>query len=406
MNNEMIKKEVIMPKLNDCRGDLSRQWFVYYSVFNPAVGKMQVYRDYKDFANYKTVAEKRKFATKRINYWRRKLLSGYNPFFEADKIKYKNLLRYQTTTRRAGSETETPKNFAFYSSRYLDYVKNTLQLRASTVTCYKSKLRIFGQFLTKKRINNVSIRYYNLDTINEFNQYLIDERKLEGKIMNDYNVYLKRFFKYCIKEEKIINVNPCDDVRKYIEVEKHHIAFNKVYIDKIRRKLEREDPWLWLMIQLLYGTLMRPKELRFLQIKHICWEDGTIHLPASIAKNKKDRVITIPDWLLDCLLDKNYNTFPEEYFVMSTNKKPGEKPASKNFLYNKHKAITKGQNIPDGYDLYSWKHTGVQHLLLASVDIKFIQNQLGHRSLDEMIPYCDELRSQANEEIRKKSPRL
>jgi integrase len=63
-------------------------------------------------------------------------------------------------------------------------------------------------------------------------------------------------------------------------------------------------------------------------------------------------------------------------------------------------------NLPHGYDLYSWKHTGVQRLLLASVDIKFIQLQLGHRSLDEMIPYCDELRSQANEEIRIKAPRL
>lgn len=406
MNHEMIKKEVIMPKLNDCRGDLSRQWFIYFSVFNPASGKMQPFRKYDGFAELKTVEERKKHAQKQIKKWKTKLLSGWNPFFEADKILYNNRLRYETRVRRTGSETETTKNFAYYSSRYLDHCRNILQLAPATITCYKSKLRIFGQFLTKRKISNVSIRFYNIDTINEFNKYLITDRQLDGKILNDYNEMLKRFFKHCIKEEKVITNNPCDDVRRYKESEKHHIAFNKAYIQRMRNTLINNDPWLWLMIQFLYGTLMRPKELRFLQIKHICWEDGTIRMPAEITKNDKDRVITIPDWLLDELLKAKYNEYPPEYYLMSKFKKPGEKPVSKNFLYKKHKAVTMGLNLPQGYDLYSWKHTGVQQLLLASVDIKFIQMQLGHRSLDEMIPYCDELRSQANEQIRVKAPRL
>ena len=395
-----------MPKLNDCRGDLSRQWFIYYSVLNPATGKMQSFREYNGFSELTTPDERYLFAKKLIKKWKTKLSKGYNPFFEADKILYNNRLRYQTRIRRDGSETETVKNFAFYSSRYLDFCANILKLSPSTITCYKSKLRIFQQFLAKKKINNVPIRLYNLDTINDFNKYLIQERKLEGKILNDYNIYLKRFFKYCIKEEKLIINNPAEGCRKYTEIEKHHIAFNTAYIERMRNILINKDPWLWLMIQILYGTLMRPKELRFLQLKHICWEDGTIRMPAQIAKNRKDRVITIPDWLLEELHKVKYNNYPDEFFLMSVNKKPGERPVSKNFLYNKHKAVTMSMNLPQGYDLYSWKHTGVQRLLLASVDVKFIQLQLGHRSLDEMIPYCDELRSQANEEIRIKAPRL
>jgi len=406
MNKEMIKKEIILPKFNDCRGDLSRQCFVYFSVFNPAIGKMQVFRKYEGFAELKTLDERKAHAQKIIKKWKAKLLSGWNPFFEADKIKFNNQLRYQTRIRVDGAEIESSKNFAFYSSRYLDHCQNTMKLRKPTITCYKSKLRIFGQFLAKKKINNVSIRFYNLQTINDFNKYLISTRELEGKILNDYNEMLKRFFKYCIKEEKVITLNPCEGVRRYQETQKHHVAFNKVFIERMRNTISTQDPWLWLIIQVLYGTLMRPKELRFLQMKHIMWEDGTIHLPADIAKNKLDRVITIPHWLLSILIQNNYNSYPGEYYFMTVNRKPGEKPVSKNFLYNHHKKYTTLLDLPKGYDLYSWKHTGVQRLLLASVDVKFIQLQLGHRSLDEMIPYCDELRSQANEEIRLKAPQL
>lgn len=406
MNTEMIKKEVILPKLNDCRGDLSRQWFVYFSVFNPATGKMQPFRKYDGFSELKTGEERNRHAKKVIRKWKVKLLSGWNPFFEQDKIKYKNLLRYQANDKKVGSYIESTKNFNYYSAKYLDFIINTKKLSKATYTCYKTKLRIFGQYLTKKKIDNISIRFFNLDTINNFNQYLIDERKLEGKILNDYNTHLKRFFKYCIVEEKAITINPAEGCRKYQEVEKHHIAFNPIYITRMKNITSAEDPWLWLMIKILYGTLMRPKELRWLQIKHIQWEDATIHMPAEITKNKKDRVITLPDWLFSDLLEAKYDKYPGGYYVMGKNKKPDGKPVSKNFLYNKHKAFTCRLNLPKGYDLYSWKHTGVQKLLLASVDVKFIQNQLGHRSLDEMIPYCDELRSQANEEIRKKSPKI
>ena len=36
------EKLVILPKLNDCNRDLSKQWFVYYSVHNPQTGEIEV----------------------------------------------------------------------------------------------------------------------------------------------------------------------------------------------------------------------------------------------------------------------------------------------------------------------------------------------------------------------------
>ena len=38
------KKIVILPKLNDAGGDLSKKWFVYYSVRDPRPDKMKRFR--------------------------------------------------------------------------------------------------------------------------------------------------------------------------------------------------------------------------------------------------------------------------------------------------------------------------------------------------------------------------
>ena len=35
------QKEIVMPHLNDCCGDLKKQWFVEYSIRNPKTGKME-----------------------------------------------------------------------------------------------------------------------------------------------------------------------------------------------------------------------------------------------------------------------------------------------------------------------------------------------------------------------------
>lgn len=198
MDREMIKREVILPKLNDCRGDITRQWFIYYSVLNPATGKMKCFRVYEGFTECKTADEKRRHGRKLVNRWKRKLLDGWNPFFEQDVVRYNSLIKYDQSIRSGGGAVETTRNFEYYSSMYLDFVRNTMERSPGTYTSYKSKLRIFGQYLKEAGIDNVNVRFYNLETIHGFNEWLQKKRGLQGKILNDYNEIVKRFFKYLL----------------------------------------------------------------------------------------------------------------------------------------------------------------------------------------------------------------
>jgi site-specific recombinase XerD len=406
MNTEMIKKEVIMPKLNDCRGDLSRQWFIYFSILNPATGRMKTFRKYDGFARLKTDKERRTFASKVIRKWEKKILSGWNPFFEQEKYRYTSLIRYDANAKNNGNVVESPRNFEYYSTRYLTHVKEVLKLRPSSYTTYKSKLRNFEFYLVERGIDKINLRFYNTETITDFNKWLMKKRNLEGKGINEYNEALNRFFKYMIREEKYLTVNPVDEVIRYQEKTVSHKAFNDTYIKEIRHRVEEKSPYIWLMCRMIYSCFTRPKELRLLQMKHFNWSDGTILMPAEISKNKRERLITIPNYLLKIFIEKGYTSFPGDYYLMSLQGEPGPEMVHRNWLYRKLKTVFKEMNLPKGYTLYSFKHTGVQQLARNKVDLVYIKGQLGHKSLDEMLPYIEELLMQGNDEIRYKSPEI
>jgi len=238
---QMTKNEVILPKMNTCKGDLSGNWYVYFSVLDPSTGKMKTYRKYDGFSEIKDTAGRKKHGHYLMRKWREKLLSGWNPIFEQDKVRYASLLRYDYDTRREESETESTKNFEYYSSRYLKFAREVAKIRPASYTTYKSKLRIFGQFLVKEKIESFHIRFYNLNTIREFNNHLIKDRKLEGKSLNDYNEALSRFFKYVIKEEKILTKNPVDDIQQYKEQGRHHKTYNGIYIELLKKEISKYD---------------------------------------------------------------------------------------------------------------------------------------------------------------------
>lgn len=406
MNTEMIKREVIFPKLNDAGGDIAQRWFVYFSVINPATGRMQAFRKYEGFALLKTDQERRKHATKVIRKWKAKLMRGWNPFFEQDKVKYASLIRYETEARRGQNIIDSTRNFEYYSTRYLHFVKNTIKRKSSTYTSYKSKLRIFGQFLSQKGIDKINTRFYNNDTIKDFNVFLINERGLDGKTLNDYNETLNRFWKHLILEENLVVENPVTGIRRYKETPVHHMAFNAHHIELLKNAILPKDPVLWLRLKMLYSTLLRPNEQRHLQMKHFSWSDGTILLPAELAKNDRARLITLPHYLYKELLALGYDKYPGEYYFATTGNGPGPENASKNYLYNKFKHYLMLLQFPKGYTLYSWKHTGVQMMKRSGIDNMFIKAQLGHASYDQMLPYIEELMTQGNDEIRHGAPEL
>ena len=78
------KTVVVLPHLADADGDLSKDWYVEYSMRNPFTGQMKRFREYAGFKKLKTAEERYELAKNVINELTRRMKSGWTPF---DRVK-------------------------------------------------------------------------------------------------------------------------------------------------------------------------------------------------------------------------------------------------------------------------------------------------------------------------------
>jgi hypothetical protein len=89
------KKIVILPKLNDAGGDLSKKWFIYYSVRDPRTDKMKRFREHSGLSQADET-ERRRCAGQQIRELTEKLKRGWSPFLDDKEAIYEDQLQYKT----------------------------------------------------------------------------------------------------------------------------------------------------------------------------------------------------------------------------------------------------------------------------------------------------------------------
>lgn len=101
----------------------------------------------------------------------------------------------------------------------------------------------------------------------------------------------------------------------------------------LKVELEETDPQLWLAAQFMFYCFIRPKELRFMKIKHLDLFEGRITLYADITKPNKTRIVDIQKTFLNKLISQyKLHKYNEEDYVFTILKEPGETPVGKNYF--------------------------------------------------------------------------
>lgn len=396
------QKLLIMPRLHDYGGDVSKQWFIFYSYRNPATGKMQRFRLYEGFTERSSAEEKRKYGLMVMERLRLKLQNGWSPFEDDPQVIYSDNLQYQQVARKFGRMRTGNKRFAFYSSQWLE---QRAGIRPSTYTTYKSKLRYFNEFLKKNKLEENDISEFSRDEARAFNIYLKRERKLSHKTINEYNVLMRAFFGY-LAGEGLIKVNPFTGIKPLKTETKHPRIYPKHLLEKISEVAAVTDPQLLFAIRIIFNCLIRPNELRQLRLGDIDFHAGKIRVAATIAKDKEERHVDVPDYIVKDMLINGFHLLPSAYFLITTKGLPGAAGVSRNFLHKRFQRLKKAAGIPKEYILYAFKHTGMVELKHSGADWLDIRNQAGHESLDQTIEYTMELMKEGSRHIREKAPKL
>ena len=207
-------------------------------------------------------------------------------------------------------------------------------------------------------------------------------------------------------ERDIIPHNPAVGIREEPEEIGGNTAYVPEQVATLKTAITEENYRLWLFIQFIFYGFIRPGEIGRIRIKFVNLESGKIFLPGNITKNRKPRHVQLSPAFKKYILEMNLGAYDPEHFVFGHNLVTGPMQLQKNYASALHTKIARKLKFGLEYTLYSWKHTGVIMHYLAGIDIKTLQNQLGHWSLQETDTYLKSLGVFDNQEFELKSPSI
>jgi site-specific recombinase XerD len=246
---------------------------------------------------------------------------------------------------------------------YLEKTKQELRLRNysfKTIKAYLSCLREYFDF-----------KKFNLEKIDEekIKQFLLNKqsKNYSSQTVNLYLNAIKFFYREILKIPQKINLKFAKRSKKLpIVLSREEI---KNIIESIKNQKHK------LIISLAYGAGLRISEVVNLKVKDVNLEELTIHLKD--AKGKKDRITIFPEKikidLLSLITDKNLNDY---VFESERGGKLTERTAQKIF----ENAIRK-VSIKKDATFHSLRHSFATHLLENGVDVRYVQELLGHRNI-------------------------
>ncbi|MBD3329835.1 tyrosine-type recombinase/integrase [Candidatus Dojkabacteria bacterium] len=130
-----------------------------------------------------------------------------------------------------------------------------------------------------------------------------------------------------------------------------------------------------LILSLAYGAGLRVSEVVNLKVKDVDINNLTLHIKK--AKGKKDRITIIPEKIkndLEVMIDSRD---PKEYvFPSERGGKLTTRTAQKIFINAMRKA-----KIKKDATFHSLRHSFATHLLENGVDIRYVQELLGHQNI-------------------------
>lgn len=247
--------------------------------------------------------------------------------------------------------------------QYLLKTKEELRLRNYSLRTIESYLgRLKDYFLTKKSdFNRVDI-----DFIKKF----LLEKQTKGFAPQTINLYLnaiKFFYRDVIKSYQKIDLKFAKTSKKL------PVVLSRQEIGKIINSLGNRKHKL--LVSFSYGSGFRVSEAVNLKIKDVNLEELTIHIKG--AKGNKDRITVFPEILkadlqeLTALRDKNDFVFASERGGKLT-----ERTAQKVF-----KNALNNANIRKDATFHSLRHSFATHLLENGVDVRYVQELLGHQNI-------------------------
>lgn len=362
--------------------DLSKRWYVVFYAWHVRTERLTRKRLFEPINRQKTVTSRIREADYIIRQVNRELSQG--------KVLGKDQPVVNNTRRNI------LKLSLLEAVQYVGDQKKLTNHRKSYLHDFKRLKNNLVRWMEHDQINDFPLRSFTADNTYSFFDFLSKERKVGNKTFNNYRADLATCFNFLMKRNpNLFDSNPAMILDKLPVVNRKHAALSDAQMDQIKKEaLKYGYKSLVLFIQFIYYTFGRPREVLKLRIENIDLANNRILFPGRISKNKTDGYVGLSPALKKILEAMDLSKHEPTDFIFGPGSKPGPRSMSYEYFYSRNKRIFTKIGLDKStlqYSVYSYKHSGVISLYKATKDIKLVQSQCRHQSLEQTNNYLRDL---------------
>lgn len=277
-------------------------------------------------------------------------------------------------------------------------------VKKSTTDEYISTRTTVEDFYANKKIPlTYKLKHVNKVFVEAYLDYMKTVRKSSNKTYNCRVAILHSTCQVILKKDPTVfkkSINPFANITFLKTETRKHAAYTdeqmKLFAEAMTKKGE---PHVLLFMQFMFYTLARPEELRHLKVGHIRIEERRILFLSQSAKTSIEQYVGINDRFAEIIINSRILEFPQSNYVFCNPGTraihcPGERQVSVSYFYKRVKKyiLSLGlKKINPNYTMYSFKHSGAISLYKATKDIKLLQQQCRHQTIDQTNTYLRDI---------------
>lgn len=385
------KQLITFAKFNDCKGDLTKKWYVEYAYRLPdGSNDIHRYRLYDGLCSG-TDGERRARAAEMVATINEYLKSGEYLKHDTDYSPVRPNDNHREEQQRFTQHIEQLR-IRRLSAKYIATFAPSL--RKKSLETYTSKFRYICNYVEDELDNKTVNRITREDMVQLFS-WLATERGLCRCTIHKYIMITHAFFEWLEDMGyRELRTNPVYKIPRYGKViDCRPIPFNVDERKRLRDAIEPKEPYLWLACEMQYYCAIRPgMELRLLKVGQIDRERSSVTIPCEVAKNKRTETVGIPGDLMELIEKLGIFHYPSDYYVFGKWGIPGVSPLGRNTLRNRFNLYREHLGISPDHKFYSWKHTGAISALENDIPIRKLKDYMRHKDLKTTMEYVQSMR--------------
>lgn len=296
--------------------------------------------------------------------WSTKMKSWHLPDNESSRIKIKSLTEdksvFEQRKELGGRGRSFSENLLKNIRKFKEYLKYK-RYSENTIRVYLSMIDIFFNYHSGRLPDSI-----NQDDILNFNRDYILKNHFSFNYQNQMISALKLFFQ---ETENIqLNLSSFERPRRSkplpVVLSKMEVQRLLQSVDNIKHKA---------ILSLIYSGGLRVGEAINMKLTDIDSERGLIHIKN--AKGRKDRMVSLSPQLLKLLREYAKEYRPRKYLFNGQNSQQYSNTSIAKIL----KRAQAKAGIKKKIKVHTLRHSFATHLLEKGIDIRYIQDMLGHK---------------------------